>query len=166
MNVHQNKKQNQNKLRVFMLCVVVTATAALLGTSFFRPDLALAQETQDRPIVVHIKSGNPKDFDEVHAANMAMSLATNLQNAGKNVTVFLDTNGVNIGVQQPSFILNGTTTMLKNLIANGGGVWVCPHCLTEAGYGVEDLLEGAQIASPEQQTMAKVLSGDVIVIDY
>ena len=116
--------------------------------------------------MVHIKSGNPKDFDEVHAANMAMSLATNLQNAGKNVTVFLDTNGVNIGVQQPSFILNGTTSTLKNLIANGGTVWVCPHCLMEAGYGAEDLLEGAQLADPEQQTMAKVLGGDVIVIDY
>lgn len=66
-----------------MLFVVVTATAALLGTSFFRLDLALAQETQDRPIVVHIKSGNPKDFDEVHAANMAMSLTTNLQMQAK-----------------------------------------------------------------------------------
>ena len=149
-----------------MLCIAVTATATLLGTSFFRPDLALAQETQDKSIVVHIKSGNPKDFDEVHAPNMAMSLTADLQSAGKNVTVFLDTNGVNIGVQQPSFILNGTTMMLKNLIANGDNVWVCPHCLTEAGYVAEDLLEGAQIASPEQQTMAKVLSGDVIVIDY
>jgi sulfur relay (sulfurtransferase) complex TusBCD TusD component (DsrE family) len=166
MNVRQKEKQNQNKLGAIMLCAVVTATAALLGTSFFRPDLIYAQESQDRPIVVHIKSGNPKDFDEVHAANMAMNLATNLQNAGKNVTVFLDTNGVNIGVQQPSFILNGTTTMLKNLIANGGTVWVCPHCLMEAGYSAEELLEGAQLADPQQQTMARVLSGDVIVIDY
>lgn len=166
MKIKPIKKQNQNKLTMLMVCIAVTTIVVLLGTSFFRPDLAFAQETQDRPIVVHIKSGDPKDFDEVHAANMAMSLATNVQNAGKNVTVFLDTNGVNIGVQQPSFILNGTTTMLKNLIANGGTVWVCPHCLVEAGYSAEDLLEGAQLAYPEQQTMAKVLSGDVIVIDY
>jgi hypothetical protein len=56
--------------------------------------------------------------------------------------------------------------MLKTFIENGGGVIVCPHCLKEAGYGPEDLMEGAVLASPEEQTMAKVLSGDAIVIDY
>ena len=148
-----------------MVCVALTVTA-ILGTSFLRPDIALAQETSNSPVVVHIKSGNPNNFDEVHAANMAMSLATNLQNSGKNVTIFLDVNGVNLGLQQPSFILNGTATMLKNLITNGGSVIVCPHCLTEAGYGPEDLLKGVKVASPEDGTLGKVLGANVVVIDY
>jgi hypothetical protein len=94
---------------------------------------------------------------------MAVTLANRLQSAGKNFTVFLDVGGVNIGVQQPSFVLNETKSMLKTFIEKGGSVIVCPHCLMEAGYGAEDIVEGAQLASREQQTMAKVLDGNTML---
>lgn len=159
-------KPDQNRLTILAVCLGVTATL-VIGTSIFQTNSSFAQETQDSPIVVHIASGDPRGgYDELHRAHMAMSLATAVQDAGRNVTVFLDVNGVNLGLQQPSFIVNGTASMLQTFIENGGSVVVCPHCLMEAGYGAEDLMEGAQLASPEQQTMANVLSGDTIVIDY
>jgi sulfur relay (sulfurtransferase) complex TusBCD TusD component (DsrE family) len=161
------KKLDHNRLTIVLVGLIVIATLVVGSSALIPSNQVFAQGTQDSPIVVHIASGDPQGgYDELHRAHMAMSLVNHLQNAGKNVTVFLDVNGVNLGLQQPSFILNGTATMLKTFIENGGSVIVCPHCLTEAGYGAEDLMEGVQLASPEQQTMAKVLSGNTIVIDY
>ena len=45
MKIKPIKKQNQNKLTMLMVCIAVTTIVVLLGTSFFRPDLAFAQET-------------------------------------------------------------------------------------------------------------------------
>jgi sulfur relay (sulfurtransferase) complex TusBCD TusD component (DsrE family) len=168
MNESSLKKTAENRTPSSIIAgtsaVMLTAAILLLGAAF-APATVLGQEEGDR-LVVHVKSGDPKDYDEVHAATMAMDLANHTQNAGMNVTVFLDVNGVHLGLQQPSFILNGANAMLKNLIANGATVIVCPPCLTEAGYSPEDLAEGVQLASPEEETMAHVLSGNVTVIDY
>jgi sulfur relay (sulfurtransferase) complex TusBCD TusD component (DsrE family) len=150
------------------LSAAMFAVAALLlvvAATLPHTTTVLGQEQGDR-VVVHVKSGDPKDYDEVHAASMAMNLATNLQNAGMNVTVYLDVNGVHLAVQQPSFIHSQANSMLRDLITNGATVIVCPHCLVEAGYSPEQLVEGAQLASPEEATMANVLRGNVTVIDY
>jgi predicted peroxiredoxin len=95
---------------------------------------------------------------------MAMDLATHMQSQGKNVTVFLDVNGVNIGVKNPTFTLNSTATMLKDLMSKGAKVYVCPDCLQQAKYSQADLLPGVQVTSPE--LMSKLLTGNLIVVDY
>jgi hypothetical protein len=164
MKIQPIERQYLINSTILMVCIAVTVIT-VLGTLSLRPDLAFAQVTPDKTIVVHITRGNPKVFDEVHAAYMGISLATKLQDTGKNTTVYLDVNSVNLGLQRPPLTLNETASMLKDFIANGGTVWVCSHCLTEAGYGPEDLLAGAQLA-PGRQTMAEVLSGDTTVIDY
>lgn len=39
-------------------------------------------------LLVHIKSGNSENKDDVHAANMGLTLANHFQDTGRNVTVF------------------------------------------------------------------------------
>jgi sulfur relay (sulfurtransferase) complex TusBCD TusD component (DsrE family) len=160
-----SEKRTQSSIIAGTSAVMLAAAILLLGGAAFAPATVLGQEQGDR-VVVHVKSGDPRDYDEAHAANMAMHLATNLQNAGMNVTIYLDVNGVHLAVQQPSFIHSQANSMLRDLIANGTAVIVCPHCLIDAGYSPEQLVEGAQLASPEEATMANVLRGNVTVIDY
>lgn len=136
--------------------------AAVLTSTLGGTNQVYGQE-QNR-LLVHIKSGTSYSYDEIHSARMAMDLATHMQEQGKNVTVFLDVNGVIIGVKNPTFTLNATATMLKDLIDNGGKVYVCPDCLMQAKYSEGDLMAGVQLATPE--IMAKELSRNVIVIDY
>lgn len=45
-------------------------------------------ESQDRPIVLHIKNGDPKNFDEVHAANRSTP-ATHPANASIEQTTII-----------------------------------------------------------------------------
>jgi predicted peroxiredoxin len=154
-------KRQKTQTAIAMFVTTVFLAAALTSTST-SANLAYGQQ-QDR-LLVHIKSGTPNNYDEVHSARMAMDIATHMQKQGKNVSVFLDVNGVNIGVKNPTFTLNSTATMLKDLIDNGGKVYVCPDCLIQAKYSEGDLMAGVQLANPE--IMAKELSGNVIVIDY
>lgn len=129
----------------------------------FTPSAVALGQVHDGRIVFHIKSGDAEDFDEVYDATHGMQLATHVQSAGMNVTIYLDEDGVNLGLRQPSFIFNDANAMLKNLIANGSAVVVCTPCLAEAGHIPEDLVEGAQMANPEK--MANVLT-NATVIDY
>jgi hypothetical protein len=62
--------------------------------------------------------------------------------------------------------LENATASLNEFITNGGSVIVCPMCLEVAGYSTEDVITGAVVANPEEQTMSSVLNNNAIVIDY
>jgi sulfur relay (sulfurtransferase) complex TusBCD TusD component (DsrE family) len=148
----------------FTVAVVVagifTAMLALNGPA----GLVFAQT--DNNLVVHIKSGNPENPDEVNAATMALMLANHFQDAGRNVTVFVDVNGVHLAVNSPTAGLENATSLMNQFTTNGGSVHVCGPCLEAAGYSPEDVIRGAIVASPEEQSMLPVLNNNAIVIDY
>jgi hypothetical protein len=55
---------------------------------------------------------------------MALTLANAFQDAGRNVTLFLDVNGVHLSVNEPPAGLNQTSSLMQSFVTNGGSVRV------------------------------------------
>ncbi len=155
---------NMNKMKTYCMVAVIAGIFTTLLALNTPAGSVFAQA--DNNIVVHISSGDPQSTYEVHAANMGLTLANHFQDAGRNVTVFLDVNGVHLAVNSPPAGLENSTASLNKFITNGGSVIVCPMCLEVAGYSSEDVITGAIVANPEEGTMLPVLNGNAIVIDY
>ena len=84
---------------------------------------------------------------------------------GRNVTLLLSIEGVQIGVKHPHHYL-GLDTLTRNVtnfIAHGGKVIVCEVCLRIAGYNNSDIIDKAIIGKPE--ILSNLLS-KATVIDY
>lgn len=153
-----------NSQKGISIAIILSAIVATLSLTTGLTNQAFAQESSN--LVVHIKSGNAENTDEVHAATMALTLANAFQDAGRNVTLFLDVNGVHLAVSEPPAGLNQTSSLMQSFVTNGGNMYVCSHCLTDAGYTPENVISGVKIAELHEQTMLQVLDGDTIVIDY
>lgn len=156
MKIEHNTKE---LLTVGVIATVIIATLLAFSVS----DLQVLAQEQDR-VLVHINSGKPSNPDEVHAAFMAMSMATKLQAAGKDVAIFLDVNGVNLGVKNTDASLANATSLVQTFTSNGGKVYACEHCLSYAGFNEQDLADGVSITNP--QKMSEIITGNLIVIDY
>ena len=154
-------KIEHNTKELLTVGVIATAIIATL-LAFSVSDLQVLAQ-QDR-VLVHINSGKPSNPDEVHAAFMGMSMATKLQETGKDVAVFLDVNGVNLGVKNPDASLENATSLVQTFTSNGGKVYACEHCLSYTGFNEQDLAEGVSITNP--QKMSEIMTGNLIVIDY
>jgi len=148
------------------LVVAVIAGGLFTSVLFFNGQSNPAFAQTNSNLVVHIKSGNPENKDDVHAAKMGLTLANHFQDTGRNVTVFLDVNGANLAANTPKSGLNETTPLLKQFIGNKGSVYVCSECLTDAGYSPTDVLSGVVAVNQTDGTMLKVLNNNAIVIDY
>ena len=153
------KIQKNVNLTILVAAVFITSITVISANTIIQ---GFAQE-QDR-ILVHINSGKPSNADEVHTAWMAMSMATSLQETGKNVTVFLDVNGVNLGVKNPDSALSGVASLVKAFTSTGGKVYVCEHCVKYANFTEQDLADRVSMTNPEK--MSKILSGNLIALDY
>jgi predicted peroxiredoxin len=116
-------------------------------------------------IVIHIASGDPKDARHMLSAEMGVRMALAMQQQGKDVIVFLDSYGTMLAPRNPTDDkLKALNSDLQQFAMEGGRVIVCPHCYQVLGNKAEDLTPGFEWAGPGK--MAKVWSGDVIVIDY
>ena len=162
MRFQMTKSNSQKRISIVIILSAIVATLSLITVGL--TNHVFAQENSN--LVVHITRGNPENPDDVHAASMGLTLANAFQDAGRNVTLFLDVKGVNLAVSEPPAGLNETSSLIQSFISNGGSVYVCPHCLTVAGYTPENVISGVKIADLSKQTMLKVLDGDTIVIDY
>ncbi len=116
-------------------------------------------------IVVHITNGDPNDPRQMLTARMGVMIANEMQNRGKDVIVYLDSYGTLLAPKQPkSEELKSLNNILQQITNGGGRVIVCPHCYQELGNRIEDLTPGFEISNPDK--LAKILSGNVIVMDY
>ncbi len=116
-------------------------------------------------IVIHIASGDPKDARHMLSAEMGVRMAQAMQQQGKDVIVFLDSYGTMLAPRNPTDDkLKALNSDLQQFAMQGGRVIVCPHCYQVLGNRAEDLTPGFEWAGPGK--MAKIWSGDVIVIDY
>ncbi len=128
---------------------------------------ASAEETvqpgEAQAIVIHL--GN--FTDDLHSTFMALGLATNLQLAGAEVTVFVDREGVRLADASERGDLTwgdsgGTADALADFVKAGGTVLLCPHCASLAGVVKDSLRPGARIAT-EEEVAALFLDADKVI---
>lgn len=95
---------------------------------------------------------------EPHRARMALGFTRNQQQRKHPVTVFLNDKGVLLGAKSKAAEFGEHQGMLAAIIKDGGNVIVCPMCMEHYGVKTEDLIDGAQVGSPE--LTGKLLFGD------
>lgn len=149
------------RYRLFTNLVVVIGAALLFSGGGGR--LASAQEKQ--VVVVHLSHYT----DDLHAAFMALKLATAMQQKGVQTTLVLDLEGVRLAsAQQPQDLRWGTSGDIAGhydaFVKAGGKILVCPHCAQAAGVDAKTLRSGAQVVK-EEELAAALLAADKI-LDY
>lgn len=147
--------------RFFTGMAVVISTALLFSGWGVRS--TFAQEKQS--VVVHLSHYT----DDLHAAFMALKLATAMQQKGAQTTLVLDLEGVRLAsTQQPQDLRWGTSGDIAGhyeaFVKAGGKILVCPHCAQAAGVDAKILRSGAQIVK-EDELAAALLAADKI-LDY
>ncbi len=146
--------------RTRTLALLFALAAALVPASS-----SLADAPKEAPVVVHLGHFT----DDLHAASMALSVATMLQKREVPVTLFLDREGVRlVDARVPQDLQWGNSASIEAkytaFVDGGGTVLVCPHCAAAAGLAAKDLRPGATLGSEE--TIGAALAGASKVIDY
>jgi predicted peroxiredoxin len=114
---------------IILAALFITAAVSSLATRHLLAAPNESQATTKAPLLFNITSGK----DGLHAVSMGLGLATNAAKQGHDVTVFLN-------VEAPPFAFKDlpddvkvadfppVKTLLAQVIANGGKVFVCEHC--------------------------------------
>jgi predicted peroxiredoxin len=131
-------------------------------------DPAYAGAAQDNPkrVVVHLTHTT----DDLHAAFMALKLASVLQSSGASVHLFVDLEGARVADKRVPGDLrwgSGDTTLgelYDALVKAGGTVVVCPHCATAAGLDQANLRRGARIGTLDE--IGQILMEADVIMDY
>ena len=143
---------------------LVLAGAGLAAQPAAAQPAAQAGETraEAQEIVVHLGSFT----NDLHAAFMALSLATNLQQSGASVTLFLDREGVRMADSRRGDLTWGDSGAIADDLAAfsaaGGAIVLCPHCAHLGGVDAASLRPGAHIATPEE-VAGLFLSADKVI---
>ncbi len=144
------------------VCPLIAGCASMVAPAAYA-QTPQAVEKQD--IVVHLGSFT----NDLHSAFMALSLATNLQKHGANVTVFLDREGVRLADARERGDLTwgdsgGTAAAMTEFVQAGGTVLLCPHCASLAGIEPANVRAGARMATHEE--VAAIFLSAEKVIDF
>ena len=145
--------------------LVVTLFAALalsVTLGALTPHQALAQEAE-KNVVVHIGQYS----NDLHSATMGVGLAGNLQEAGAQVTIFVDREAVRIGDEGHPLLIYGDSDLdelLSSFLDGGGSVLVCPHCARLGGVEPDELRDGFEMGTRE--SIAELFLNADTVIDY
>lgn len=145
--------------------VVGAESSSELGLEGERARMGLGTGYDPRLYVIHITSGDPESLHERHSAMMGIQHAKAFQDAGKNVIVFLDVDGVRIADDNRPILLSVQHETLKEFINDGGRAIACEHCI--ASFDVDDLLRGVEIdPHPYMPKIQRVLEQSDVVLDY
>ena len=119
------------------------------------------------PVLVHISAGDNASSYEVHSAQMGVDHALSMLRNGKDVSIVLDVNGVNLAVKNVTGPLEPMGKMLQVFLDEGGRVIACDHCVSMAGLTIEDLLPGVEIdAHPDMPKMQRIIDQGAGILDY
>ncbi|MEZ5938893.1 MAG: DsrE family protein [Hyphomonadaceae bacterium] len=143
----------------------LTLVPLVAGCASVVAPAAYAQQAEKQSVVVHLGHFT----DDLHSTFMALSLATNMQKAGAEVTVFLDREGVRLADATERGDLTwgdsgAVSEAMAGFVAAGGKVMVCPHCAGLAGVSADKLRPGATIGSAAD--VAKLMLDADKVIDF
>lgn len=116
-------------------------------------------------VVIHLGHAT----DDIHSADMALHMGTNLAKHGASVTLFVDREGVRIAdsrlpIDTLTWGENNIGTDYNDFIAAGGRVLVCPGCAGNQALTAELLRKGASMGTPD--SVAELMLSASKVIDF
>jgi predicted peroxiredoxin len=122
-------------------------------------------DDRTQEIVIHLGHAT----DDIHAADMALHMGTNLAKHGAHVTLFVDREGVRIAdtrlpIDTLSWGENNIGADYDDFIAAGGKVLVCPGCASNQSMTEATLRSGARMGTPD--SVAELLLSATKVIDF
>lgn len=102
-----------------------------------------------------------------HSGLMGMHLAQKALKGGKEVTIFLNVHGVKLlsaEADSLQFHEENLKEVMMQIVADGGAVRACPHCMEVHGLSKQDLPDG--ILMMEEKLMLEKLDAHLTVFTY
>ncbi len=101
---------------------------------------------EQKKLVIVVTNG----FDN-ERSSVAWSVANGAIGSGFEITMFLVASGVDwvrkgVQVAQLNPLDPPVSTMIQNVMDNGGTIMVCPPCAKVRGYEQKDLMDGVTLA--------------------
>jgi sulfur relay (sulfurtransferase) complex TusBCD TusD component (DsrE family) len=142
------------------IVVFLTVAALLVALGALSPTPTLAQEAE-KNVVVHIGQYS----NDLHSATMGVSLAGKMQEAGAQVTIFVDREAVRMGEEGQPLLTYGDSdldALLANYLDGGGSVLLCPHCAELGGVEPGELRSGFAMGTTDSIT-ALFMNADTVI---
>ena len=115
-----------------------------LSTLLFFSSLSIAvAETTKDPLFVLLTS------NDAHRTKMAIGMSNNQFQKGHPLTVYLVDQGVMLASSRFEHRYAEHQAMLKNIMVNGGQVFICKMCMDQYGVKEGDLIKGLKYANPD-----------------
>lgn len=158
--------------RLIPLALALGLAGGIGGTLLLQPNTTVAQtrapaqaQAQTTTMVHLSKYGS--DF---HAVLMALESARSVQQAGGNVTLLLDLEGVRLADKRiPSDVaghphIASVHQIYDEVVKGGGQVLVCAHCASVAGIDKGSLKSGARLSSGQE--FGRAIREATQILDY
>lgn len=150
-------------LSVLVVGMVVTVAAVTANRADGQSPAAKHRPPATQNILIHLGHST----DDIHAADMALHMGTNLLNHHAKVTLFLDREGVRLAdsrlpIETLTWADNSIDEDLQAFLSAGGKILVCPGCAANAGLTPDLLRKGAMMATPDT-VAAAILAADKVI---
>ena len=143
-------------MKLFFVSLLLIVAAPVLAQP-------TSQTEATTSVVVHIGQYT----NDLHSATMGLGLAGMLQDAGADVTVFLDREAVRMADAAHPLLTYGDSdlgALMASFLAGGGRVVVCPHCAELGGVEASELRDGTEMGT--KASIAQLFLAADTVIDY
>lgn len=132
---------------VTLSALLITVTLSSLATRSLLAATTQPQAVSKAPLLFNITSGK----NGLHAVSMALGLAGNAAKQGHDVIVFLNVEAPPLASKDLADDVKiadfpPVKTLLAQVIANGGRVFVCEHCAHVCNVDTKSLVTGATVA--------------------
>ncbi|QAZ67827.1 DsrE family protein [Solidesulfovibrio carbinolicus] len=112
-----------------LFCLLALATACQAGAS--------------DPLFINLTS------DDGHRSLMAISFGQNQLQRGHPLTVYLNDKAVRIASKKQGEAFAEQQALLRQIVAKGGTVLVCPMCSQKYGVAENEFLDGLKLTNPD-----------------
>ena len=108
--------------------------------------LPLSTLAAKEPIYINLATNDP--------AKVSMALDAGRQYAEKGypIVIYLNDKAVNFGVEVQSEVISKEGEAIRQAIANGATIIICPSCLEDYGFARNNLLKGVMLGAAHQNT--------------
>ncbi|OYY11758.1 MULTISPECIES: DsrE family protein [unclassified Polynucleobacter] len=98
------------------------------------------------PIYVNLATNDPVKV------SMALDASRQYAEKGYPIVIYLNDKAVLLGVEVQSGAVSKEGEAIRQAIANGAKIIVCPSCLEDYGFTRNNLLQGAMLGAEHQNT--------------